>query len=80
MIQTKRPIKTSSMTNSRRSPKTNTFNIGDSVTYTCPWTGYIENGVIVDPAGESDYGCFDIQNEDGSIDIQIPCEDILEVA
>jgi len=35
------------MTNSRRSPKTNTFNIGDSVTYTCPWTGYIENGVIV---------------------------------
>ena len=50
------------------------------MTYTCPWTGYIENGVIVDPAGESDYGCFDIEKEDGSIDIQIPCEDILEVA
>ena len=69
----------------RRSPKTNAFKIGDSGTFTCPWTGDTEKGVIADPSvldrwrGQIEEDYYDIEIECGRVEINIHHTDISEV-
>ena len=43
---------------------------GTPVSYTCPWTGYKEKGVVV-KRSEMQYDHYDIQAEDGLIEVDI---------
>ena len=56
------------------------FTIGDTISYICPWTGFTEYGKIIEPRGATKdvwgQGFYDIQNDDGTIDVTIHASEI----